>query len=368
MEQEKSRYQMDSYWRGRIFGICLLLAGITFIAEIIYCTAGYLGLIDVTEIKIFMIRYILMPTIINFTGILFTKEVLTSKHFSEREKNRVVCYLAFLLTAVIECTHYSYAETALLPCIVIMFAALVVDEKLCRNICVVSYVVLLIACMERYLEGVEVGYRAFVGFGIAAAGIYASYRVSILLAQHELTQFWLISRSRKQKTALMEQIRIEPTTGLLSRRILMDTLDQRCKENEAKEMYLAMVDVDNFKKINDTYGHICGDEVLRRIGKIIKEHVKESGEGFRYGGEEFVILFAQSTMDDVICVMEKIRKSMAKAAFDFLDQGRVTISCGIAEYHHGMKASDWIRSADELLYQAKHDGKNRVISELEQAG
>ena len=148
----------------------------------------------------------------------------------------------------------------------------------------------------------------------------------------------------------------------------MDTLDQRCKENEAKEMYLAMVDVDNFKKINDTYGHICGDEVLRRIGKIIKEHVEESGEGFRYGGEEFVILFAQSTMDDVICVMEKIRKSMAKAAFDFLDQDRVTISCGIAEYHHGMKASDWIRSADELLYQAKHEGKNRVISELEQAG
>lgn len=368
--QEQTRHPMDGYWRGRIFRICLKLAGMTFVAEVVYFLAGILGLTDIGNFQIFVVRYVLLPTVIDFGGIIIAKAALNSKRFSAREKNRIVCYLAFLLTAVIECTHYSYAETTLLPCIVILFAALVVDVNLCRNICIISYGTLTIASAERYMEGITVGFRVLVSFIIVAVAIFCSYRVAILLAQHESTQFWLISRSRKKKVELMEQIRIEPTTGLLSRRILMDTLEQCCRmaKNHSEPMYLAMVDIDNFKKINDTYGHVCGDEVLRKIGRIIRENVKGTAEGYRYGGEEFVILFRQKDMEDVVRVMERIRVAMAKSRFDFLGQDKITISCGIAEYRYGMKPAEWICRADHSLYQAKHEGKNRVIVNLEQAG
>ncbi len=361
---------MDGYWRCRIFRICLMLAGMTLVSEVVYFIAGICGFIDIGDIQTYFIRYILIPTVINAGGIIIVKAALHEKRFSARAKNRFVCYLAFLLTAVIECTHYSFSETTLLPCIVILFAALLVDLKLCRNICIISYGTLTIASAERYMEGITVGFRALLSYIIVAVAIFCSYRIAILLAQYETAQFWLISRSRKEKVELMEQIRIEPTTGLLSRRVLMDTIEQRCKayKNHSKTMYLAMLDIDNFKRINDTYGHICGDEVLRKIGRIILENVKGSAEGFRYGGEEFVILFQQKDMEDVVRMMEKIRVTMAKTRFDFLEQGKITVSCGIAEYQRGMKPGEWLRRADHSLYQAKHEGKNRVIVNLEKTG
>lgn len=369
-KKQRAKRQIDAYWQNRIFQICLFLAEMTLCVEILYLAVGICGLVDVGNVWIFVVRYILLPTLVNFGGVCIVGHVLKSAEISAQRKNQVVCYLAFLLSAVIQCTHYSFAETALLPCIVIIVSALFVDLKLCRNIHFISYGTLAVAAVERYIDGIVVGFPALVGFLVAAAAIYCSYQAAIILARHESVQFWLMSRSMRQKKELKEQMRIEPTTGLFSRRVLMETMERRCEDAKvcAESMQLAMVDIDNFKKINDTYGHLCGDEVLHKIGGIIKEHVHGVAEAYRYGGEEFVIIFNKDNMEDAVSIMEQIRIEMARTKFDFLEKDKITVSCGIAEYEIGMKPAEWLNRADDSLYQAKNAGKNRVIVHMQKAG
>ncbi|MBO5303011.1 MAG: GGDEF domain-containing protein [Lachnospiraceae bacterium] len=363
-KRDRGRRHTDSYWQNRIFKVCQCLAEMILGVEILYMIAALCGKANVGAggMELFLIRCVVAPTIINFGGIFIVKQLLKSTKVSEHRKNQLVCYQAFLLTAVIQCTHYYFAEVLLLPCIAIIFSALFVDLKLCRNISVIACFTLSIASIERCAEGLQNGFEGIVAYLIGITAVVCTYQVSIILVQYEKVQYWLISRSRRRKNELLEQIKVEPTTGLLSRRVLMETIDRCCEtENAAETMQLAMVDIDNFKKINDTYGHLCGDEVLHRIGRIIKSHVNGDAEGYRYGGEEFVIIFNKDNIEEAVSIMEKIRIEMAKTRFDFLEDGGITVSCGIAEYHKGMKPSEWLSKADDSLYQAKSEGKNRVI-------
>ncbi len=361
--KERVRSRSDIYWQNRIYKVCQILAVMTLGVEILYLIAAVAGVAYVENMTLFPIRCIVIPTILNFGGLFIVKRMLKSSNVDAQRKNKAVCYQAFLLTAVIQCTHYYFTETTLLPCIAVIFAALFVDLKLCRNISVIACVTLTIAAAERYAEGLQSGFTLILGYMIGIVAIYCSYQVSIILVQYESVQFWLISRGRRKKNELLEQIKIEPTTGLLSRSALMEDISRCCEEAAVCEesMQLAMIDIDDFKKINDTYGHLCGDEVLHKIGGIIQNHVHGIAEGYRYGGEEFVIIFNKDNIKEAVSIMEQIRIEMAKTRFDFLKQGKITVSCGIAEYQKGMRPSEWLSKADDSLYQAKSEGKNRVI-------
>ncbi|WP_206484369.1 diguanylate cyclase [Thalassotalea sp. G2M2-11] len=125
---------------------------------------------------------------------------------------------------------------------------------------------------------------------------------------------------------------------------------------------LVMIDIDHFKKINDSYGHVVGDEVIRHLANIIKQHVRETDISGRYGGEEFAILLADTDAENSKFFAERLRKTVEDSVVKYNDiDVKYTISLGLAEIDATMKNHEaWIECADNALYQSKNNGRNQV--------
>lgn len=125
---------------------------------------------------------------------------------------------------------------------------------------------------------------------------------------------------------------------------------------------LVMIDIDHFKNVNDTYGHTVGDEVIRHISKLIKEHVRETDICGRYGGEEFAILLADTPLKNAYVFAERLRRGISEAVVNYNDiEIKYTISIGISEIDESIKNPEaWIECADAALYRSKETGRNKV--------
>jgi diguanylate cyclase (GGDEF)-like protein len=126
---------------------------------------------------------------------------------------------------------------------------------------------------------------------------------------------------------------------------------------------LVMVDIDHFKKVNDTFGHTAGDYVLKEIASLLKASVRKKDTVARYGGEEFVLILPEAGLEETTIIAERIRKMVENTPFD-VGQARLnlTISLGISNFpnHHARSKEDLVRMADQALYDAKKTGRNRV--------
>ncbi|MGZ8392974.1 MAG: sensor domain-containing diguanylate cyclase [Gemmatimonadales bacterium] len=166
---------------------------------------------------------------------------------------------------------------------------------------------------------------------------------------------------RQQNEELERLSASDSLTGLSNRRILTQRLSEELlrSQRQSHSFTVLMLDVDHFKKYNDAYGHPAGDEVLKKVANILRNCTRAGDCTARYGGEEFAVLLSGKSGDTALQLAERIRTRVA--AEEFVG-GKVTISGGIAEFpHHGHTADAVISSADEALYEAKREGRNRVV-------
>lgn len=184
--------------------------------------------------------------------------------------------------------------------------------------------------------------------------------------QAEADQRQIIEELRETQEALRTQSIRDPLTGLYNRRYMEESLQREISKARRQTTTLAlfMLDLDHFKQINDTYGHVTGDWVLRKLGEIIRHSIREEDIACRYGGEEFVLIFPNISAEDACRRAEQLRTSVEqKLVVEHLGQkvGRVTISIGIAMHASGMDRETLLREADHALYRAKEQGRNRVV-------
>lgn len=122
-----------------------------------------------------------------------------------------------------------------------------------------------------------------------------------------------------------------------------------------------MFDIDHFKKINDTYGHTVGDEVLKKLPETVKIDIRKGDLFVRWGGEEFIIVLANTELLEAQKVADHVRKAIEKELFhEKIDQ--VTCSFGVTDYHKGDSIDSIINRADAALYKAKNSGRNRIVA------
>jgi diguanylate cyclase (GGDEF)-like protein len=127
-------------------------------------------------------------------------------------------------------------------------------------------------------------------------------------------------------------------------------------------MSVIMVDIDNFKRVNDEFGHLLGDEVLRAVSSLMKHHLRKMDIVCRYGGEEFAVVVPETSCENAVRVAEKLRRQVEGHHFPGVPR-KVTISCGIADYPtHGITRDEVVAAADAALYAAKEAGRNKVRS------
>nr|BFE86484.1 hypothetical protein GCM10020093_090850 [Planobispora longispora] len=184
------------------------------------------------------------------------------------------------------------------------------------------------------------------------------------LAAHDVTEANRLRREVEEANALLrEQVLRDALTGLYNRRHLMDTLPERIDEAVASgaPLSLAVVDVDHFKKVNDTYGHAAGDAVLIRVAQVLATAVRHDDLVARMGGEEFVVVMPGLSAEAARNRLDGIREAVAKTRTRAGEQRlSVTISIGVATFPAVRTATGLIDAADEALYAAKELGRNRV--------
>jgi diguanylate cyclase (GGDEF)-like protein len=161
-------------------------------------------------------------------------------------------------------------------------------------------------------------------------------------------------------------------TGLANRRSFDEelALEWRRAERVGDPLALILADIDNFKQVNDRYGHQLGDEVLRKVGEVIGSTVRQVDFAARYGGEEFAVIVPETDLDGAVKLAERLRTDLMKAHVELTDgtQLQVTASFGVAVNGELNRAEELIAAADEALYEAKRAGKNRVAPEAFPAG
>jgi diguanylate cyclase (GGDEF)-like protein len=164
---------------------------------------------------------------------------------------------------------------------------------------------------------------------------------------------------------LKQRVRIDSLTGLLLRGYFLEKLEFEIQRNEYQKhnFYILMLDLDNFKNVNDKYGHLAGDKVLVEIAKIILSLLENNGLGGRYGGDEFIIFLPNITEKEVLFSANKINRSLESKFFEENNEKfNVTASIGIScRSKNNLKIDAIINTADIALYEAKNNGKDKIV-------
>ena len=172
------------------------------------------------------------------------------------------------------------------------------------------------------------------------------------------------TRKLQQKSLELERMAShDPLTGLHNRRHADQYLEDRINEFERyrRDFAIALVDLDEFKRINDDHSHDTGDEVLRLVAQLLRERCRDTDLVSRYGGEEFLLCFPQAGMVAAREACEKIREAVASTEWELLVPGvRVTLSAGVATMRDGLSRRELLGLADRALYEAKSGGRNQV--------
>nr|WP_297458323.1 diguanylate cyclase [uncultured Halomonas sp.] len=172
-----------------------------------------------------------------------------------------------------------------------------------------------------------------------------------------------ISDQIAHETHLRELSDTDDLTGLANRRRLMQRLDEEMSRarRHGSVLTLLLLDLDHFKRVNDTWGHLKGDQVLREIAELCRQTLRHEDVVARFGGEELAILLPLTPLQDGLHLADRLRRIIAEHDYG-IHQGRVTASLGAAEYIDGDTTDTLIERADRGLYAAKHEGRNRVVS------
>ena len=157
-------------------------------------------------------------------------------------------------------------------------------------------------------------------------------------------------------TKLTKDMQIDGLTGAYKKSYFNTHLERLTREQ--KEGVLVVLDIDNFKKVNDIYGHQTGDEILKEFAILIRNSIRENDLFARWGGEEFLLLLEDTSIDNAMTRVEQLRHMVD--AHTFKDVGHITVSFGLAKNEKGDDMHSLLYRADQALYEAKNAGKNRL--------
>ncbi|WP_310385315.1 GGDEF domain-containing protein [Roseateles sp.] len=185
---------------------------------------------------------------------------------------------------------------------------------------------------------------------------FATITVTLLIVN--LYSYLFAVRTQQQHDSLSQQASKDFLTGAGNRLALEAQLAAAVSGFQKSRVVasLVLLDIDHFKTVNDSYGHVFGDAVLVRLSEIVRARIRNSDAFFRYGGEEFVVIAMGSSLDATVKLAEELRQRVQAAKL--VPAQELTVSLGVAELREGQSSADWLARADSALYDAKRSGRN----------
>ena len=284
---------------------------------------------------------ILVPFVINSILYVITRFSNRSETNTDITKNRVVSFAGLIMTGVISLAHSYFIPLWLFP----LFAVVV---------CSIFH--------DIYIQMIQAG-LCFVF--VLYSGILGISFLSFKLEAFNTRMLIIRERNLAGTNKYEHGFETDSVTGVYSKKYLIEEAEEILKKtNELDPCGVAVLDIDDFKKVNDELGNDKGDDVLRSLGSILQEYIDEDTIIGRYGGDTFVIVFESGTREDNLNVLNQIRKEFSKRKYSFMKE-TVTISGGYAWYDVNMDLESALKEAESALANAKNSGKNKVMSTIE---
>lgn len=352
-------------WKNLCSKANLYIATLTFIAEVL----GYFILkqqnMITDSISYYMFRYLVSPTIFNYGVVIVGRMLIKKQRFAGRRGDFIPLVQLMILCTSSSVTHHIFPIVTGSLCFPIFVSTVYDNPKITRNIWLCSYLGVLAVFMERkFVEiyrGIACPYLAMETF-VACALTLAAYITCRILAQYQSEKKQIMDDMHQYELQLQEELNLETKTGLYNYSAFRNKLYKETEKSRFTEwpLMLLIMDIDDFKKINDTYGHARGDEVLKRLAQVLKKHFHADEFPSRYGGEEFTVIVREGTIADLKARAEAMRRDFAAQIYGFMDEP-VTLSVGIVEWKKGMTDEKLFDCADKALYRAKELGKDRIV-------
>lgn len=364
---EKYHEHTNSKWRKSILIISLVLSLLILGIEIFmfFVLKQDIERTNITLQYIFI--RIVVPSIMDF-GALFTALLFQlDKKTSMPVKNYFSTFPALMFCSVLAIFHNYFQILLISPAFCFFISSLFGDTKVLKTNGILTVPVFIVAAITFWFDP-ETGesYYKFLTLITAVTLISSAFVFANTVLTSQAEKLKYIHQTYKRQTALIEELRIDPLTKLYNRTALQETLISSISRSDTEQIKpsLAIMDLDFFKHVNDEYGHINGDLVLITLAEIITKIMSSSRKAFRFGGEEFVLLFEGFSQEQVRDRLDSIRKTFSETRFSFAPDKSFTLSAGIAEIKSGDNPSSWIERADKALYFAKEHGRNQIkISE-----
>ena len=337
---------------------------ITVLTVSLFEIIGYIILI-LAKVEFFSIKNhylwfnVVFPIIANMLTHIGARLIVKHPDVSFQNKNAGVIVAALITSFIVAVVHKEYMVTSCAFIFPMVLSAIFNSKKL-LNTCFIASIFILLSVGGAFLLDnamtLSTSINLFILFGFSLI----SYCCGIISVNFSNQTYETIENQAEQNDKLMEAVLHDHKTGLYNHYSFTSKLNEQIKNiNTSMPLCLAVIDIDDFKNINDTYGHDDGDEVLKFLGKLLKKHSNKAITSYRYGGEEFTIIFSKKNLPDAVIVTEKILNEFRKHTFKFANRS-FTFSAGVAEYSVGLDSETFFERADQLLYQAKRTGKNRI--------
>ncbi len=306
--------------------------------------------------------HVIIPILINFMVHFMVRWVARSKTFEQDVKNAAVIYAALATSCVLTLFHMEYITTACTFSFPIVLSGMFCDKKLLNRVLMVTISCLVlstvISCICKTTD-ITFMQNQLVVYGINII----SYMAALLTIDFAQNNFNVINGQFIANRKLRHGIRRDQMTGLYNHVTFFSEFDKAVEDAENRKISLcvAVIDIDDFKKINDEYGHENGDKVLLRLANVMKDCSAPDDKIFRYGGEEFVILFINKNYASVKTMVTNMLTAFSNSQYDFA-KVKTTFSCGIVQYNPSYTKDALFNEADGLMYEAKKNGKNQIMA------
>lgn len=364
MNMEQIKKKLNKSWNKSLMKIGFLVIAVIFLLEMFVFAISYLtGITDIQVMEYFL-KKIVIPTGIQLflIGVMYFVYKSKSNYLKNRRKEIFLCYNLFFVLAICVLVNRYYHVLWVAPCACLYLLSVYADKKQVRVFFVITIIFVLLCSLLAFLDGqYKPDYLAMTIVCVIGM-LYIIYAVAKLLAGFHSEQLEYLQESYIRQEELIKELQLDPMTGLYNKNALLKKINSvREGKNKKKQVfYIAMLDLDHFKRVNDNYGHVSGDEVIRCLASLIKKYMNADIEGFRFGGEEFMVFFRNNELKKVLFIIEQICKEMQESQFEFDKDFRITLSVGIAKFENGMNHEMWIQKADEALYYAKNNGRNQI--------
>ena len=303
---------------------------------------------------------VIFPGFANTITHLVARIIVNSPNVTHQKKNETIIIAALVTSFIVAVIHKEYLVTSCAFIFPLILSSLFNDKKLLIVSFISSIFILFSVGVALFLDDaitLKNSISLFILFGFSLI----SFLCGIISINFSDQNSDTIELQAEQNDMLRQVILRDQMTGLYNHNSFETQLEKQIKDYTGESsLYLAMLDVDDFKQINDTYGHDCGDDVLIRFAKTLKIYCEENDTAYRYGGEEFAIVFNGKSLNEAKAILEKILEDFSSYKFEFTNKP-LTFSAGLAVYTKELTQDDFFEKADKTLYKAKREGKNRVL-------